>query len=178
MKLTPTELLKEYGMSDVIPIDSNKLLDRMNIRTYSIDFSKIEKSPNIVPFVEHRGVILGTVMFKANNVIITYRKSAPICWKRFIVAHLFARYYVENDFKEKFIQFKNDFIANANEMERRCNAFASELLIPEHIIRVLNNRITVFPLERISQIFDVPVSVMAERLNTLYIPYIKMNRPF
>lgn len=171
----PIELLEEYDMSDIIPVDVNKLLDKMHIKTYPIDYERIEKMPSIVPFVEQKGKILGTVMLNNDDIVITYRKSDPIHRKRFTVAHELAHCCLGDNFGEKFIQFRNDLVSNADEMERKCNIFAGELLIPEHIIRNLHKSVNIFPLERLSQIFDVSESVMAKRLDILEIPYIKMN---
>lgn len=172
---TPMELLEKYNMSNTIPVDVNKLLEKMNIQTYPIDYESIEKSPNIIPFIKEKGKILGTVMLRDDDIIITYRESDPIHRKRFTVAHELAHCCLGDNFGEKFIQFRNDLVSNADEMERNCNIFAGELLIPEHIIRRLHEQVSIFPLEKISRIFDVSESVMAKRLDILNIPYIKMN---
>lgn len=172
---TPIELLQEYNMNDFIPVDVNKLLEKMNIQTYSIDYENIEKSPTISPFIKEKGKILGTVMLRDDDIVITYRKSDPIHRKRFTVAHELAHCCIGDDFGDKFIQFRNDLISRTDEIEIKCNTFAGELLIPEHIIKILHKGVPIFPLEKISKVFDVSQSVMAERLDILRIPYIKMN---
>ena len=172
----PIELLKKYSMENIIPVDVNKLLEKMQIKTYAMDYASIENSPDIQPIIKERGKILGTVMLKNDDIVITYRKTDPTHRKRFTVAHELGHCCLADDFGNKFIQFRNDLISHTNEMEIKCNIFAGELLIQEHIIKRLHEDLRVFPLERISEIFDVSQSVMAKRLDALKIPYIKMNR--
>ncbi len=170
----PNDLLKEYNMQNIIPVDVNKLLEKMNIKTFAIDFEEVESKPEIQPLIQKKGKILGAVLLNKDDIIISYRKTDPTHRKRFTIAHELAHCCLADNLGENFIQFRNDLISS-DEMEIKCNTFAGELLIPEYILNELHNVIPVFPLEKLSNIFDVSVSVMAKRLDNLKIPYIKLN---
>ena len=166
---TAKELLSEYNISIVPPINISLLLERIGIHEIRMDFSKIEEIAQV-----ERGSILGIIFAKDNSLSIFYRSKDTSNRRRFTLAHEIAHCCLNADNLEKrHIEYRNASMEN-DPKEIAANIFAGELLIPESSLLQIHSQFLVAPkLSDIANIFSVSTNVMAARLDYLGLPYIK-----
>lgn len=166
---TAPELLKQYNISTVPPINISLLLQRIGILEIPYDFSEVENAMGY-----SHGDVLGATFATENKVGIFYRSSDTLNRKRFTLAHEIAHCCLHKDSLErKHIELRSCQTEN-NGKERDANIFAGELLIPTSSLRKIHSQLLVAPsLSDLSKIFAVSTNVMAARLDYLNLSYIK-----
>ena len=123
---TPYELLSEYDIPLVAPINISGLLENMGISTIAKDFSDIE---NVLS--KKQGSILGAAFSNGNNLAIFYKKSDSLHRKKFTIAHELAHCCLDcpND-ESSHIEFRLDpfTIITEDELvkEKKANIFAGQ----------------------------------------------------
>jgi hypothetical protein len=166
---TASDLLQEYNIPLVPPIDVSLLLTRIGIAEIPTDFTEIEKLMNY-----NQGDILGAIYARNNSLGIFYRYSDTLNRKRFTMAHEIAHCCLDADSLEKrHLELRNCQTSN-NVKEKNANIFAGELLMPLPLLEKIHSQFIIAPsLASISKIFNVSTTVMAARLDYLNMPYIK-----
>ena len=89
---TPENLLKEYQISLVPPIDISLLMQRIGIKEIPFDFTELEKLMNL-----ETGDIIGTVFAKNDELGIFYKASDSLNRQRFTIAHEIAHCCLDTD---------------------------------------------------------------------------------
>lgn len=163
------ELLKEYNISMIPPINISLLLKRIGISEISIDFSEIE---DLMGY--EKGDILGAIYAQNNSLGIFYRSKDTSNRKRFTIAHEIAHCCLNADSLEKrHLELRSCQTAN-DPKEIQANTFAGELLIPFSSLEKIHSQFIIAPsLSDLAKIFNVSTTVMAARLDYLGMPYIK-----
>ncbi len=170
---TPYELLNEYNISLIPPIDISKLLENIGISTIAKDFSEIERELS-----QKQGYILGAAFSNGNDLAIFYKKSDSLHRKKFTIAHELAHCCLDcpND-ESSHIEFRLEPYINLSkddiEKEKKANIFAGQLLIPKISLFNYYKKMIIPSLTELSKIFEVSTSVMAARLDFLKLPYFK-----
>ena len=117
-----------------MPRDLDKLLRGHNIIATSMDFTEIERI--LFDRVSEWGTILGAVAVKDSNIGIFYRAGSTLNRIRFTVAHELAHCCLHSKALENgHVLMRYDGYFQDDE-EIRANDFASELLMPEQLLRV------------------------------------------
>lgn len=191
------DILKEYWPEDTIPIDIKKILDRIGIVYQKTTFSDLYEIDYIKEKVEKFGEIFGVVVAKDDNVGIFYKKNkdAHNTPKKNILAEYKANFTLAHELghcvihavdveKEGYIDFalkysrQETHFENKKEeiayfyREKEANIFAGEILMPEHKIHQVIDRIKTPYLTVIADTFRVTTNVMKARLDFLNIPFI------
>lgn len=165
---TPENLLKEYQISLVPPIDISLLMQRIGIKEIPFDFTELEKLMNL-----ETGDIIGTVFAKNDELGIFYKASDSLNRQRFTIAHEIAHCCLDTDaLKTKYIELRSSQTENTLK-EYNANVFAGKLLIPKISLDKIHSKFLLAPpLSVISKIFEVSTTVMAARLDYLELKYI------
>ena len=165
---TPENLLKEYQISLVPPIDISLLMQRIGIKEIPFDFTELEKLMNL-----ETGDIIGTVFAKNDELGIFYKASDSLNRQRFTIAHEIAHCCLDTDaLKTKHIELRSSQTENMLK-EYNANVFAGKLLIPKISLDKIHSKFLISPpLSVISKIFEVSTTVMAARLDYLELKYI------
>ncbi|KAI4438982.1 hypothetical protein C824_001468 [Schaedlerella arabinosiphila] len=165
---TPENLLKEYQISLVPPIDISLLMQRIGIKEIPFDFTELEKLMNL-----ETGDIIGTVFAKNDELGIFYKASDSLNRQRFTIAHEIAHCCLDTDaLKTKHIELRSSQTENTLK-EYNANVFAGKLLIPKISLDKIHSKFLLAPpLSVISKIFEVSTTVMAARLDYLELKYI------
>lgn len=165
---TPENLLKEYQISLVPPIDISLLMQRIGIKEIPFDFTELEKLMNL-----ETGDIIGTVFAKNDELGIFYKASDSLNRQRFTIAHEIAHCCLDTDaLKTKHIELRSSQTENMLK-EYNANVFAGKLLIPKISLDKIHSKFLLAPpLSVISKIFEVSTTVMAARLDYLELKYI------
>lgn len=165
---TPGNLLNEYQISLVPPIDISLLMQRIGIKEIPFDFTELEKIMGL-----EIGDVIGTVYAKNDDLGIFYKASDSLNRQRFTIAHEIAHCCLDTDaLKTKHIELRSSQSENVLK-EYKANVFAGELLIPKTSLdRIHSKFILAPPLSIISKIFEVSTTVMAARLDYLELKYI------
>ena len=168
---SPEELLQEYGISPIPPINVSLLLQRIGIREVPMDFSEIEDICKI-----NRGDVLGIIYAKSDSLTILYKATDTLNRKRFTLAHEIAHCCLNADtLKETHIELRSVQTATTPK-EINANIFAGALLIPKSSIeRVHSQFIGVPDINDLAKIFNVSTTVMAARLRYLNLPFMSDN---
>lgn len=165
---TPENLLKEYQISLVPPIDISLLMQRIGIKEIPFDFTELEKLMNL-----ETDDIIGTVFAKNDELGIFYKASDSLNRQRFTIAHEIAHCCLDTDaLKTKHIELRSSQTENMLK-EYNANVFAGKLLIPKISLDKIHSKFLISPpLSVISKIFEVSTTVMAARLDYLELKYI------
>ena len=165
---TPENLLKEYQISLVPPIDISLLMQRIGIKEIPFDFTELEKLMNL-----ETDDIIGTVFAKNDELGIFYKASDSLNRQRFTIAHEIAHCCLDTDaLKTKHIELRSSQTENTLK-EYNANVFAGKLLIPKISLDKIHSKFLLAPpLSVISKIFEVSTTVMAARLDYLELKYI------
>ena len=128
------EILDMANVSiDEIPRDLDRLLKGLKIIATEMDFTKLEEI--LVYNVREWGSILGAVAVNDGDVGIFYRLGSTENRIRFTVAHELAHCCLHSDsLANGHILMRYDGYF-PDEEEVRTNDFASELLMPAHLLR-------------------------------------------
>lgn len=165
---TPMELLNEYRIDLVPPIDISLLLEQIGISVISKDFTDVENIGNYP-----HGSILGAAISKGDDLAIFYRKNDTYNRKIFTVAHELGHCCLHtDDLKISHIEFRT-VDTYKDKRERDVNIFAGQLLIPKHVLIPIYNKYILPSLKDLSEIFCVSTNVMAARLDYLRLNYFK-----
>ena len=160
---TVEDLLKmaDIGFED-IPRDLDKLLKGLNIIASNMDFAPLEKI--LKDKVEKWGSILGAVAVKDGNIGIFYSSDSKINRIRFTVAHELAHCCLHASELEKgHVRMRYDGYF-PDEEEFKANDFASELLMPEKILREDYNKDPRPDIIDLANKYKVSIHVMEVRL--------------
>lgn len=162
------ELLEESGQTHQIPVNLMAILDTYDLKSIATDFKNLEKNEKV-----KNGEILGLVLLDAEekNVGLFYREKDSEHRQRFTIAHELGHCCLHSEsLKEGYIEFRYN-IASGDQKEIAANTFAGELLIPEHSLNNILQRLYVPTLKGLSEIFNVSISVMRKRLELLQLSY-------
>lgn len=164
---TATDLLEEYNISQVPPINISLLLRRIGILEIPFDFSQIEDLMG----VDH-GDVLGAIFAKGDSLGVFYKSSDSLNRKRFTLAHEIAHCCIHTDsLKQRHLELRNSHNPN-DPKEVNANIFAGELLIPETSLHIVYDKFLGTPsLFDLAKIFNVSINVMKARLDYLDLPY-------
>lgn len=164
----PEELLAEYNIPLVPPIDLTLLLQNIGMSAIETDFSEIERKNNL----EYNS-ILGATISKGENIGIFYRKLDTTNRQKFTIAHELAHCCLHtDDLKNNHIEFRSNDIPRSGK-EFDANVFAGKLLVPEETLIKIYNDLLLPSLSSLMEIFQVSSNVIAARLDYLNLPYLK-----
>lgn len=154
--ITARKVLRKYKLHD-LPIDVVKLCDRLGIGIRHVDFSSKE--------------ILSAVINQDGVFIIFVSKKLSEVQARFHVAIELGHYYLHMDAdnpKQAVFSFRGDNSKKAVEARK----FASELLIPQKLMRKEYSKMIVPVSNSLAKKFKVPKSEICARLDRLKLMYI------
>ena len=105
---TPENLLKEYQISLVPPIDVSLLMQRIGIKEIPFDFTELEKIMKL-----KTGDVIGSVFAKGDELGIFYKASDSLNRQRFTIAHEIAHCCLDTDaLKTKHIELRSSQTEN------------------------------------------------------------------
>ena len=148
-----------------IPRDLDQLLRGHSIIATSMDFAEIEDI--LSEKVQEWGTILGAVAVKNNNFGIFYRTGSTFSRIRFTVAHELAHCCLHSEALENghvLMRYDGYF---QDEEEIRADDFASELLMPERLMRAEFNMDIKPRVVDLAKKYIVSLNVMWVRLMRL-----------
>ena len=162
--LTPDEILLISGVSSY-PVDMQKILRKLGIRSGSMNFEAIEaKIPKVI---ESRGSILGAVTIIGDNLNIFYSEDSTDNRKRFTLAHELAHCCLNaSSLRKGHIEFRFDE-TTSDPKELAANIFAGQLLIPEKPLRKMYDSLLIPAADVMAHEFQVSTHVMEARLKHL-----------
>lgn len=165
---TADELLHEYNIKPIPPIDITSLLKQLGIATVAMDFSDIEKSAEL-----EKDSILGAALSEEEDLTIFYRKNDTYNRQLFTIAHELGHCCLHSeDLKINHLELRTYDNINS-EKEYRANVFAGELLIPQSVLMQYYNKFLMPSLGVLAEIFSVSTNVMSARLDYLNLQYVK-----
>lgn len=166
-KLSAETILKNSGQYNQVPINLDVIFEFLNVKKVGTSFDVLEKSNEFKDF----GEISGLVLLNGDDVGIFYRSKDSLHRKRFTVAHELGHCCLHGDsLQDGYVEFRNNTnIGLPKEIE--ANTFAGELLIPEHSLHNIINRLIKPSIKALADIFEVSIPVMRGRLELLKIPY-------
>lgn len=162
--LSPDEILLISGI-DSYPVDMQRILKKLGIRSDSMNFGDIEE---LIPgVVKSRGSILGAVTIIGDDVNIFYREGSTDNRKRFTLAHELAHCCLNaSSLKKGHLEFRFDE-RTSDPKELAANIFAGQLLIPERPLRKMYDSMVVPASDVMAHEFEVSTHVMEARLTHL-----------
>lgn len=164
---TANDILKMTGQKDIIPIDLDEILEKLEIYKISTTFEDLEQSGNF----DDKGEISGLVLVKKNDIGIFYKKTDSLHRKRFTIAHELAHCCKHGEMLQAgYVEFRGTMNSD-NENEIEANVFAGELLIPKKQLNRVYKQLIVPSLVGLADIFEVSINVMRERLLYLGEPF-------
>lgn len=164
---TPEKLLKMSGQYNQIPVNLDAVLEACKIICVPTSFESLESDPEL----KGLGEISGLVLVNDDDVGLFYKKTDSLHRQRFTIAHELGHCCLHGDsLQEGYIEFRNGSNIGALK-EIEASTFAGELLIPEHSLNNVINRLIKPSLKGLSDIFNVSEAVMRKRLEVLKIPY-------
>lgn len=159
---TARELLIASGQLDQIPVDIDAVLDTFEVKKIASDFSQLE-----IELSKSPGDILGLVLLDEEDIGLFYKGSDSLHRKKFTISHELGHCCLDSEMlKDGYIEYRS-VMDNGTPKERAANIFAGELLIPEHSLNNVINRLVKPSLKYLAEIFDVSISVMRGRLEVL-----------
>lgn len=191
--LSAEQILAYFGQADDITVDIFDVANRIGIEVVPVDFSQLEEDTGC-----QKDSILGAVIDNDNTnklkILIknnlgtdeifhgkTEHEKETVLRRRqrFTVAHEIAHACIHLSEQQK--KFKVDFRMELNSLskeeafdirEYKANVFAGELLIPEHSVKLVCEKLIYNSLNVLCEIFDVSHSVMSARLRHLGIEFV------
>lgn len=162
---TASEILKDTGQENSIPVDLRAILHKLEISAISMDFSEIEEI--LCDQVKKRGRILGAVMTTHDDAAIFYSNDQELMSNhryRFTIAHELAHCCLGSDLNH--VEFRHD--GSFDEAgEREANIFAGELLIPLPQLERVSKELLLPTITNLAAVFEVSETVMAARIEYL-----------
>ena len=171
---------KKYDVNEM-PEVAQMILDRLGIEEVPIPIVAIMKSLNFqVVAGELKDEISGIIgidddlakNFKSSKVIAINNKD-NVGHQRFTMAHELAHYLFDFDVSNQIVYYNTyNTFEDENEVERRANYFAANLLMPEKKFKkefdnvVIKNNLYV-TVEKLSQIFQVSGEAVRRRISEL-----------
>ena len=160
---TAENILIETHQVNVVPIDIQKILRHYGLLYTTVDFSNVEQIA--AEQVEKYGPILGgTVSTDEDGTVICCTNISDVLIKippRVIMAHEFAHLCLFGQMNH--IRFLGGSSSTA-EQEYKALKFATELLLPTSQIRSVSGGLMEPSVKTLAKTFQVPLSVMAFRL--------------
>ncbi len=158
---TAEDLLRMTNQERSIPVNLKKILEKFNISAISMDFEPMEKSSS-----DPNRKILGAIVCDDDKAAIFYNCNDEVNGHRyrFTIAHELAHCTVSKACNH--IDFRLDPLL-LDEKEIAANTFAGELLIPEGSLYETIGKLILPSIAVLSDIFEVSVNVMRERLRFL-----------
>ncbi|NDO42556.1 ImmA/IrrE family metallo-endopeptidase [Thomasclavelia cocleata] len=191
--LTANELLKKYGQYDSMPIDIKKILLDIKAVLVEDDLSFLENASHVQENIKKYGELCGLVLATKEDLNIFYKKY-PIDLTndlevksvrnrtRFTLAHELAHCVLHAEHLEKgYLEFRfenkkiNKDFRKRNEyenLEYSANIYAGQLLVPEHKLKEVLNKLIMPSLKSLSELFAVSSNVMRARLDYLGLEYV------
>lgn len=162
---TPSSILKEVADYS-IPIDLDLIIEKLGVIKIPSSFGDLERAMN-----KKTGSISGLVLFNEKDVGIYYKKDDKLEQKRYTIAHELGHCCLHGDnLQNNHIEMLcEEQIVNAEEEE--ANRFAAQLLIPEKQLKDIHSKLIIPSLNKLSEIFEVPNSLMVQRLIELKMTY-------
>lgn len=164
---TPEELLLESGQYYQVPVDVEAVLSLCEIKHVDSTFEQLEVRPEYAD----KGEILGLVLLDGDDVGVFYKATDSEHRQRFTMAHELGHCCLHGDsLRNGYVEYRTNFtIGEQKEIE--ASTFAGALLIPEHSLRNVINRLLKPSLNGLARIFNVSIPVMRKRLEILKISY-------
>ncbi len=161
--LSAEEILNITNQQDEIPVNLDVIMDKLRIKRFATSFDEIEKKEN--------KKVSGLVLLNEKDIGIFYRKNSDLRKKRFIIAHELGHCCLHGDMLEDdYIDFYSEDTIE-EEYEKSATAFAMRLLIPEQSIQKISSKILKPSIKILSEIFQVPESLMYKRVTNLNIVF-------
>lgn len=189
--LTANQLLKKYDQYNAMPVDIVHILTSIKANLVEDDLTFLLANPKIKEMEEERGELCGLVLatkddlnifFKKYNVSLTDSKTMQSYMNRtrFTLAHELAHCVLHAEHLERgYLEFRFDSknIESIKEktyekLEYDANIYAGQLLIPEHTLREVLDKLFLPSLKALSELFEVSSNVMKARLEYLNITYL------
>lgn len=173
---TPNEILEEYN-EEQFPINSQRILKNMGIKSEVIDFTPLEKRI----YLNGNDHIYGLSYSDKDDLNILYSKELDEKKVNYVLAHelahcclhlpVSAEFHVEMK-TERDLYFPNPrYRIRKRKKEREADVFAANLLIPDEklfqIIEDTLNKHAIPTIELLSQKFNVPESTIRLKISLL-----------
>lgn len=189
---TAQEILNMTNQTDAVPVNIEKIILTLGINLQETNFED-EYFNNILLQNEkylNRGKILGAVFCDKDELNICYRKTdinSEVFFgnisdedktkkiehrKRFTLAHELAHccLHMSKTKSPYHLELRTDKYLDSEE-EYLANKFAGELLIPEHSLRKIYEKLEFPSITFLADLFNVSRSVMMARLDVLNLSY-------
>ena len=155
--MSAEDILRKAGQEGAAPVDMDKVFSVLKLYKQGRDFSDIEE-------IEGQGKISGLVILIGNDVEIFFNSNDDLQQKRFTAAHEIGHCCLHGEsLKNDYIEFlHNDGFEN--EHEEQASIFAARLLVPQKSLVMVYNRLIKPAVSILSEIFQVPESLMELRL--------------
>ena len=166
-----------------MPINLDELVEKIGIKVYETDFTKMVGIFNGVDKTEDEkkkilSNIWGMLITVNDQIAIFLKPGLKQNGKRFTIAHEIAHCCLnDGDINDIHIEFRHTLYSSdtKNIKEIAANTFAGELLMPENIVKKYCADFIVPEINAVAKAFKVSVPVASERLNYLGITYINME---
>ncbi|WP_224758223.1 ImmA/IrrE family metallo-endopeptidase [Thomasclavelia spiroformis] len=178
------EILKEYGEYEKVPVDIMKILKKIGAFVIEDDLSFLEDDEDIKKNIEKYGELCGVILATKRNLGVFFKKldvdykniekvNSAKHRSRFTLAHELAHCALHTDnIGDGYVEYRfENGMTNINDAyshrEEEANIYAGELLIPEHSLNEMINKLEVPSINALSKIFDVSGNVMKARMEYL-----------
>jgi len=167
------DLLNHHTVTEA-PINVIEICKAWGISIFEDDFGYVENDlgsdKNKVAFT-----IAGAIITSPSQKAIYVRKSDSYFKKKFTIAHELGHYFLQHREKSKTEEVVTvSFSGDRNPEEQKMDVFASELLMPENMVRDYHKGKVFALLWEIADYFKVSELDMKNRLNKLGIRYLEV----
>ena len=158
------------------PINIHRILDKLQIGYFALDFSTLDCTINGVVLPEQAEMVMGAVAAhrdgqNKDTVEITVNSKDNYHRQRFTLAHELAHCMLHSDSLINGSLELRTAITTTEPREREANILAGEILIPEKLLKSVLKNIHIPLLPILAKEFDVSENVMEARLRHLGIGY-------
>jgi len=143
-------------------INSKKESD---LEQFYIDLEKLANKYSI-DISENENIEYGKIRKRGDKVDIFVNPTLSDEKKRFVIAHELAHFFLGHlDIKKEYSESVRHFdIENSDILEQEANMFASQLLVPNHMLKYLIYVNQITDIDRLSKIMRVPKNLIITRI--------------
>ena len=182
-KLDQLSKLKAVDLYDLFedeymkpPINIHRILDKLQIGYFALDFSTLNCNINGVVLPEQAEMVMGAVAAHRDGenkdmVEITVNSKDNYHRQRFTLAHELAHCMLHSDSLINGSLELRTAITTTEPREKEANILAGEILIPEKLLKSVLKSVRIPLLPILASEFDVSENVMEARLKHLGIGY-------
>lgn len=167
----PKDFLKE---TNSLPINIEEILKQWEIDFFPVSFEELQKN---IPL--KNGKITGMAYAQNDDLAILYSKESSVVHSRFTLAHELAHCCLHMNVDSScHIEFQtiNDVLTVSQDKMKRFNEkkeeeadrFARDLLMPTRAMLLLLEKRTNLTLEKLAEIFLVPIEQVQKKLEDIH----------